>query len=104
MCFAEIAKLYHKISVFTLQKKSSKRISTFHAVQVSENSGAFSVWPNITQEKSLHCGVMMGHCPNFTPVLAKLYPKLWGNDELLNFFSFVWTNYSELKPFLEMVR
>ena len=28
---------------------------------------------------------MMDHWPNFTPVLAKLYPKLRGNDELLNF-------------------
>ena len=40
---------------------------------------------HITPEKSLHCGVMMGHWPNFTLVLAKLYPKLWGNDELLKF-------------------
>ena len=72
----------------TLQKKSSKRISAFHAVQILDNSGAFSVWPNITPEKSLHCGVMMGHRPNFTPVLAKLYPKLWGNDEPLNFYQF----------------
>ena len=40
---------------------------------------------------------------NFTPVLYKLYPKLWGNDEPLNFFIFVWTNYCELKHFLEMV-
>ena len=53
--------------MFTLQKKSSKRISPFHAVQISDNSGAFSVWPNITPEKSLHCGVMMGHWPNFLP-------------------------------------
>ena len=63
----EIAKLYHKISVCALQKKSSNRISPFHAVQISDNSGAFSVWPNIIPEKSLHCGVMMGHWPNFTP-------------------------------------
>ena len=103
ICSAKITKLYHKISVFTLQKKSLKRISPFHTVQISENSGAFSVWPNITTEKSLHCGVMMGHWTNFTPVLAKLYPKLWGNDEPLSFFSFVWTNYSELKPFSEVV-
>ena len=73
--------------MFPLQKKSPKRISPFHAVQISDNSDAFSVWPNITPEKSLHCGVMMGHWPNFTPVLAKLYPKLWGNDEPLCFFS-----------------
>ena len=87
----------------TLQKKSSKRISPFHAVQISDNSGAFSVWPNITPEKSLHCGIMMSHWPNFALVLAKLYPKLWGNDKLLNFFIFVWRNDCELKPFLEMV-
>ena len=44
ICFAEIAKLYHKIGLYpTLQKKSSKRISPFHAVQVSDNSDAFSV-------------------------------------------------------------
>ena len=64
------------------RKKSSKRISPFHTVQISDNSGAFSLWSNITPEKSLHCGVMMDHWPNFTLVLAKLYPKLWGNDEL----------------------
>ena len=75
MCFAEIAKLYHKISVCTLQKKSSKRISPFHAVQISDNSGAFSVFPNITPETSLHCvglGWATGptlpwYWPNFTP-------------------------------------
>ena len=45
----------------------SRKISPFHAVQISDNSGAFSVSPNITPEKSLHGGVMMGHWPNFIP-------------------------------------
>ena len=44
---------------------------------------------NITPDKSIHCGVMMSHWPNFTLVPTKLYPKQWGNDELLKFFSFV---------------
>ena len=103
VCYAEIAKLYHKIRVFTLPKKSWEKIYPFHAVQISDHRGAFSVWPNITPRKSLHCGVMMDHWPNFTAVLAKLYPKQWGNDEPLTFFSFVWTNYCELKPFTKMV-
>ena len=77
--------------------------SPVHAAQIWDNIGTFSVLPNITPEKSLHVGVMMGHWPNFTPVLSKLYPKQWGNDEPLNFFSFVWTNYSELKPLSDMV-
>ena len=65
--------------------------------------GVFSIWPNITAQNSLHCGVMMGHWPNITQVLANLYRKLWGNGELLNFLIFVAINYCELKPFLEMV-
>ena len=44
--------------------------------------------PILPQVTSL-CGYMMGHWPNFIPVLAKIYPKLWCNDEPLNFFSFV---------------
>ena len=39
----------------------------------------------------------------FTLVLAKLYPELWGNDKLLNFLTFVGTNYCELKSFSDMV-
>ena len=35
-------------------------------------------------------------------VPAKLYPKLWGNYEPLNFLIFVGTNYCKLKPFSEM--
>ena len=88
LLFAEIAKVYHKI-MFVLQKKSWEKVPPFNAVQISDNGGAFSTWPNITLEESLHCGVMMGHCTNFTLVPAKLYPKLWVNGETLNFFSFV---------------
>ena len=65
--------------------------------------GVFSIWPNITPQNSVHSGVMMGHWPNITQVLANLYLKLWGNGELLNFLIFVAINYCELKPFLEMV-
>ena len=35
--------MYHKISVLTLDKKSWKKISPFHAVQISGNGGAFSM-------------------------------------------------------------
>ena len=34
---------------------------------------------------------------------AKLYPKLWGNDDPPNFLISVGTNYCELKAFTEMV-
>ena len=64
--------------MFKLQKKSHKRISPFHAVQISDNRGIFSVWPSITPEKSLHCGVMMDHWPNFIPVPAKPQTMTYG--------------------------
>ena len=72
----EIAKFYHRISVFTLQKKSSKSIFPFHAVQISNNSGPFSVWPR--EVTSLW---------GYDGPLAQLNPtsQLWGNDEPLNF-------------------
>ena len=58
-----------------IAEKILERISPFHAVQISDkSSGAFSVWPNITPEKSLHCGVICStgptlprYWPNFTP-------------------------------------
>ena len=65
--------------------------------------GVFSIWPNITPQNSVHSGVMMGHWPNITQVLANLYLNLWGNGELLNFLIFVAINFCKLKPFLEMV-
>ena len=68
-------------------KKSWKIISPFNAARISDSGSTFSMWPNITPEKSLHCGVMTGHWPNCSPVLTKIYPKLWGNDEPLIFFS-----------------
>ena len=40
---------------------------------------------------------MMDHWPNVGLVLAKLYLKLWGNCEPLNFMVFVRTKYHELK-------
>ena len=43
--------------------------------KIWDNSGAFSVWPNITPEKSLHCGVMMGHWPNFTQYWPNFTPN-----------------------------
>ena len=63
--------------------------------------GAFSIWPNITPQKSLCCWVMMGHWSNIILEPANLYPRLSGNGELLNFFIFVASNCSELNPFLE---
>ena len=80
----------------------------FHSSGESSNvtvdtGGAFSVCSSITPQKSLRCGVMMGHWPNFTLVLAKLYPKLLVIGELQNFLICIGTNYHELKPFLEMV-
>ena len=45
---------------------------------------AFSIWPNITPQKSLRCWVMMGHWSNITLVPANLYPRLLGNGELLS--------------------
>ena len=72
-------------------------------MQITVKGGAFSIRSSITSQKSLRCGVKMEHWPNVTPVLAKRYLKLWGNDEMLNFLIFVVTNYCELKPFSEMV-
>ena len=92
----EIAKLYHKISVYITEKILEYLFSMQYKYQTM-------VVPNITPDKSIHCGVMMSHWPNFTLVLTKLYPKQWGNDELLKFFSFAWTDYCELKPFSEKV-
>ena len=91
------------MSVSTLWTKSWKIISPFNTVQITDNGGAFSIWPNNIPEKSLCYGFMMDSWSNFTSVLAKLYPKLWGIDEPLNFLSFVGINYSELKHFSEMV-
>ena len=85
MCQKYLGKILEKIFPFHSSGDSSS-ITT-------DTGGAFSIWPNITPQKSLHCGVMMGHWPNFTLVLAKLYPKLWGKCELLNFLIFVGTDY-----------
>ena len=79
----------------------------FHSSGESSNvtidtGGAFSIWFSITPQKSFCYGVMI-HWPNFTLVLAKLYPKLLVIGELQNFLICIGTNYHELKPFLEMV-
>ena len=67
---------------------------SFHS---SGDTNSFSIWNNITPHKLFRCGVMMDHWPNVGLVLAKLYPKLWGNCEPLNFMVFVRTKYHELK-------
>ena len=60
--------------MFILQKKSSKRISPFHTVQISDNSGAFSVWPNLLQRSHFIVGLWWAtgptlpwYWPNVTP-------------------------------------
>ena len=95
VCLKYIDKILEK-NLFFQSSDDSRSITTVIG-------GVFSIWPNITPQNSLHCGVMMGHWPNITQVLANLYRKLWGNGELLNFLIFVAINYCELKPFLEMV-
>ena len=87
----------------TLWTKSWKRISPFNAVQITDNDGAFSVWPNITPREVTLLWGYDGPITNFTLVLAKLYRKLWGNDKLLNFLAFVGTDHCELKSFSDMV-
>ena len=57
-----------------------KKNSPFTAVQITGNDGAFSIWPNITPQKSLFCGVMMGQQTKYTPITTKTYPKRSGND------------------------
>ena len=37
--------------------------------------GAFFIWPNITPQKSLPCGFMMGHWSNITLVPATFTPN-----------------------------
>ena len=100
ICFVQTAKLYHMIpKCVYITEKILERISPFHAVQISDkSSGAFSVWPNIYPREVTSLWGYMFHRPNFTPVLAKLYTKLWGNDEPLNFFIIFLINYCELKP------
>ena len=72
-------------------------------MQITDNGGDFSIWPNIIPEESFFYGFMMDNWSNFTSVLTKLYPKLWAIDELLNFLIFVGIKYCELKHFPEMV-
>ena len=77
MCLKYIGKIVEKNWSFQSSSDSSS---------VTADTGApFSIPPNITPQKSLRCGVMMCHWPKITLALANLYPKLWGNGELLNF-------------------
>ena len=57
--------MYHKISVLTLDKKSWKKISPFHAVQISGNGGAFSMAQYYPREISLwgYDGPLAQLCP-----------------------------------------
>ena len=103
LCKNNHYKVYRKIGVSALWTKTWKRISPFNAVQLTGNGGAFAVWPTISPEKSLCCGIMMGPWPNFILVLVKFYPKLWVNNEPLNFLTVVGTNYCELKSFSDMM-
>ena len=48
-----------------------------------------ALWPNITPQKSLCCGVMMGNWPNFILVPAKLYHQTMGDGEPLTFLIFL---------------
>ena len=110
VCFVEIAirRCTKKYVCLKYIGKILEKNLSFHRSGDSRSNttvigGVLSKWTNITPQNSLHCGVMMGHWPNITQVLANLYRKLWGNGELLNFLIFVAINYCELKPFLEMV-
>ena len=85
--------------MFTLQKKSSKRISPFHAVQISDNSDAFSVWSNITPQKSLNCGVMMGHWHNFT----SNYELIWATEFLSVLFEIIIVNWNSFQRWFSEV-
>ena len=95
MCLKYIGKIQ--------EKKLSFHSSGDSSSVTTDIGGVFSIWPNMTPQKSLCYRVMMGHWPNITLALANLYPKLWGNGEPLNFLIFVATNYCELKAFVEMV-
>ena len=95
MCLNYIGKILEKNLSFHNSGDSSSVTTNI--------GGAFSIWPNISPQKSLCCGVMMSEWPNITLVPANLYPKLWGNGEALNFLIFVATNYCELKPFLGII-
>ena len=74
--------MYNKC-VYIIEKILEKNF--FFQCSANNSWDAFSIWPGITPEKSLHCGVMMSHWPNFKTIVAKLYPKLWSNDEPLIF-------------------
>ena len=85
MCVSNIDKV--------LEKNLSFHSSGDSSSATKDTGGSFSIWPNITLQKSLRCGVMMGHWPNFTLLPVKRYPKLRGKGVPLNLLIFVGTNY-----------
>ena len=67
MCLKYVGKILEKNLFFQSSGDSSS--------VTADIGGVFSIWPNITPQKSLRCGIMMGHWLNITLVPANLYPK-----------------------------
>ena len=59
----------------TLEKNLSFHCSGDSSSVSTDIGDIFSVWPNITPQKSLCCGVMMGQWPNITLVQLTLTPN-----------------------------
>ena len=59
----------------TLEKNLSFHCSDDSSSVSTDIGGIFSVWPNITPQKWLCCGVMMGQWPNITLVQLTLTPN-----------------------------
>ena len=84
----DVPKNMYVLNIGKILEKNFSFHSNGDSNSVTTDTGG-ALWPNITPQKSLCCGVMMGNWPNFILVPAKLYHQTMGDGEPLTFLIFL---------------